>query len=150
MGDRIVVLRDGTLQQEGPPDDLYFSPVNRFVAEFFSDVNHITGRVKNGAVETVVGIFETKEIADGTEVDILIRPEAVRLVPTDEGSSKYQAEVLASRLLGRSSLVHLCTCRQTDEEIHLHSRMPGRFLPKEKEVLALELDPNQTFIFPAV
>lgn len=150
MGDRIVVVNEGQLQQIGPPDELYCAPVSRFVAEFFSDVNRIYGRVENGSVQTAIGVVEAKDIADGTEVEILIRPEAVRLYPVQDASSKYQAQVLASRMLGRTSLVHLCTCRQTNEEIQLHSRMPGRFLPDENEVLAVELDPNQTFIFPTV
>jgi iron(III) transport system ATP-binding protein len=52
-------------------------------------------------------------------------------------------------MLGRSSLVHLCTCRQIGEEIHLHARVPGRFLPKENEVLQVTLDSTQVFVFPA-
>jgi iron(III) transport system ATP-binding protein len=150
MSDRIIVLQDGVLQQVGSPETLYCSPGNKFIAEFFSDVNYLTGKVESGAVNTPIGVVDAKGYADGTDVEVLIRPEAVRLSSVTDSANQPQAQVLASRMLGRTSLIHLCTCRQSGDEIHLHSRMPGRFLPNENEVLAVELDPSQTFIFPAV
>ena len=150
MSDRIIVLQDGVLQQVGSPETLYCSPGNKFIAEFFSDVNYLTGKVENGAVNTPIGVVDAKGYADGTDVEVLIRPEAVRLSSVTDSANQPQAQVLASRMLGRTSLIHLCTCRQSGDEIHLHSRMLGRFLPNENEVLAVELDPSQTFIFPAV
>jgi len=150
MGDRIAVLNQGILQQIGSPETLYCAPANRFVAEFFSDVNYLTGKVRGGMVDTPIGVVAADGLADGMDVEILIRPEAVRLSSVSEGSTQRQAQVLASRMLGRTSLIHLCTCRQSGDEIHLHARMPGRFLPDENQVLAVELDPSQTFIFPLV
>src|SRR3954447_1742494 len=45
MSDRVVVMRDGVLQQVGTPEDVYRRPVNRFVAEFVGRVNLINGTV---------------------------------------------------------------------------------------------------------
>jgi iron(III) transport system ATP-binding protein len=148
MADRIAVLNKGNLQQIGSPDTLYCAPANRFVTEFFSDINYLTGKVYGGTVDTPLGVVVAEGFADGLDVEILIRPEAVRLSPVNEGSTKRQAQVLASRMLGRTSLVHLSTCQQSGDEIHLHARIPGRFLPAENQALAVDLDPNQTFIFP--
>jgi iron(III) transport system ATP-binding protein len=148
MADRIAVLNEGNLQQIGSPDKLYCAPANRFVAEFFSDINYLTGKVHGGTVDTPIGVVVAEGLADGLDVEILIRPEAVRLSPVREGSTQRQAQVLASRMLGRTSLVHLSTCQESGDEIHLHARMPGRFLPDEDQALAVDLDPSQTFIFP--
>jgi multiple sugar transport system ATP-binding protein len=48
MGDRIVVMKDGLMQQVGEPLDLYFKPVNRFVASFIGSptMNFILGHIK--------------------------------------------------------------------------------------------------------
>jgi iron(III) transport system ATP-binding protein len=148
MSDRIALVKSGVLQQTGSPDEIYCAPANRFVTEFFSDMNYLSGTARGGKVDTPMGPIAAAGIADGMDVDILIRPEAVRLSPVTDAEKQCCAQVLAARMLGRTSLIHLCTCRQMGEEIHLHSRMPGRFLPKQDEVFAVELDPAQTFVFP--
>jgi len=148
MADRIAVMRAGRNLQTAPPDALYCSPVNAFVAEFFSEVNRIYAIAKNGTVATPFGALPAAGLADGTPAEILIRPEALKLSSVDRPEDG-SARVLASRMLGRTSLVHLCTCQQIDEEIHLHARVPGRFLPAEDAVLRVTLDPSQAFVFPA-
>jgi spermidine/putrescine transport system ATP-binding protein len=45
MSDRIVVMNAGRVEQDGTPEDLYFRPASRFVAEFVGDTNLLTGRV---------------------------------------------------------------------------------------------------------
>src|ERR687886_2267384 len=52
MGDRIVVMRKGVLQQEGPPELLYDEPANLFVAEFIGSpaMNLFRGRLDDGAI----------------------------------------------------------------------------------------------------
>ena len=59
-------------------------------------------------------------------------------------------------MLGRSSLVHLSVDRRCEngaggeegDHLHLHARIPGRFLPAENDRLAVHLDRSQTFVFP--
>jgi ABC-type Fe3+/spermidine/putrescine transport system ATPase subunit len=48
MSDKIIVLNDGVLQQEGPPEDVYNIPVNRFVADFLGSSNFFNGKVLSG------------------------------------------------------------------------------------------------------
>ena len=149
MADRIVVMKDGRVEQVDGPADIYCKPASPFVTSFFSEVNRLRGRVSGGVVETPVGNVQAKGLADGLPVDVLIRPEALRLETpcgrNDECCSV--ARVIAARMLGRSSLVHLSLAAQ-EGEVHLHSRMPGRFLPREDEVMEITLDNEQTFIFP--
>lgn len=45
MSDRIVVMNAGRVEQDGTPEDLYFRPTSRFVAEFIGETNLITGKV---------------------------------------------------------------------------------------------------------
>ena len=82
---------------------------------------------------------------------VMIRPEALHLASL-EGSGGATvpniARVMASRLLGRTSLVHL-SIPNGQSGCHLHSRMPGQFLPNEESHVAITLDTRQAFVFPA-
>ncbi|MDH3702536.1 MAG: ABC transporter ATP-binding protein [Alphaproteobacteria bacterium] len=151
MADRIAVMRDGRNVQTDHPDALYCEPASAFVTEFFSDVNRLAGVVRSGHVATPFGDLAAAGLTDGEDAEVLIRPEALLLSPAAAGANGKQmgqARVLASRMLGRTSLVHLCTCQQSGEELHLHARVPGRFLPPEDEVLRVTLDSTQAFVFP--
>ncbi|MBK1697741.1 ABC transporter ATP-binding protein [Rhodovibrio salinarum] len=162
MADRIALMCDGRLVQLGPPAELYANPVNKFVASFFGEINRLPGVVKNGSVPTPFGQLDAGQLADGQAVEILIRPEALRVqpcqAPEDRAPGQRPARVRTARLLGRSSMLHLAlpangaqaSAPQAEEDdIQLHARIPGRFLPAEDELLDVQLDRSQTFVFPA-
>ena len=148
LADRIAVMRAGKLVQIGTPEELYCHPVDAFVASFFGEVNRINGLVQGGLVETPFGALPAPGLADGTRADIVIRPEALHLdeAPTVE-KGLGTARVLASRLLGRTTLVHLCTCETLGEEIHLHARVPGRYAVEENARRRVHIDRSQAFVF---
>jgi iron(III) transport system ATP-binding protein len=86
---------------------------------------------------------------------VLVRPEALRLQPPSAGTADgAAAQVVTARLLGRSSMVHLSLVNgymnghANGEPLHLHARIPGRFLPSEATELAVNLDRSQAFVFP--
>lgn len=54
MSDRIVVMNAGRVEQDGTPEELYFHPANRFVAEFVGETNLISGQVRGQEGEKVV------------------------------------------------------------------------------------------------
>ncbi len=150
MADRVALMRDGRLVQQGRPTDLYFAPADAFVAGFFGDINHMEGVIRDGRVTTPFGEVAAPEFGEGTAVQVLIRPEALRLQPLADssGAPAGTAKVMASRMLGRSSLVHLSVNGSEGHDLHLHARIPGRFLPAEDELLAVHLDRSQAFVFP--
>ncbi len=55
-----------------------------------------------------------------------------------------------AKLLGRSSLLHICAHAPDGEEAHVHARVPGVFLPAEGQPVTLRLDPSQVFVFPSL
>jgi iron(III) transport system ATP-binding protein len=139
MADHIVLMRDGRVVQEGTPADLYNRPSDAFVARFFSETNELAGRVENGAVATPFGNLAANGFDDGSEVIILVRPEA--LIPRKDGA---QSKILSSRLLGAYTLVRFAI-RETGEE--MTARVPGvlEILP---ESINVGLDRSQCFLFP--
>ena len=77
MSDRIAVMKDGRIEQIGPPMDLYNNPRSLYVARLFSEINEFTGIVKNGMVETALGLAPAPELKDGELATVMIRPEHV-------------------------------------------------------------------------
>jgi putative spermidine/putrescine transport system ATP-binding protein len=99
IADRVAVLRDGRLEQCGPPAEVYDRPATPFVAEFVGTMNHLAGHASGDQVTVLGQLLPIDGPAPGSlEVDVLIRPEAVQVTPSDEG----KAEVLAASFRGAS------------------------------------------------
>jgi iron(III) transport system ATP-binding protein len=150
MADRIALMRAGRLVQAGTPASLYYEPADDFVASFFGEINHLDGVVEKQHVATPFGQVAAEGLAEGSPVQVLIRPEALHLTPVDDGCPlpPHSVAVMASRLMGRTSLVHLRSLELPEGAPHFHARVPGRFLPPENQHLAVALDRAQVFVFP--
>ncbi|MBY6030140.1 ABC transporter ATP-binding protein [Halomonas sp. DP8Y7-1] len=149
MADRIVLMREGRVVQAGTPEELYCAPATPFVVTFFGDVNRLEGTVQRGYVRTAVGPVAS-DLAEGSRAQVLVRPEALRVVEIDSPNAhEHHSHVLMARLLGRSSLLHLCVHGSDGQEAHMHARVPGVFLPREGQAVQVSLDPAQAFVYPA-
>lgn len=91
MSDKIVVMKDGEIQQIGTPTDIYNEPVNEFVANFIGESNIIEGVM----LQDRVVMFEGRKfdcVDEGFDqnevVDVVIRPEDLDIVPREEGKLK--------------------------------------------------------------
>jgi putative spermidine/putrescine transport system ATP-binding protein len=80
MADRLVVMRDGRVEQIGRQEDLYERPATPFVARFIGHSNLINGRLQDGHV-LENGRFELAGRYDATTVTVAIRPERITLAP---------------------------------------------------------------------
>jgi len=88
MSDTVVVMADGKIQQIGTPIDIYNEPVNAFVADFIGESNILDGvMLKDYSVRFASHTFECldKGFADGEQVDVVVRPEDVDVVPAQKG-----------------------------------------------------------------
>jgi len=84
MSDRIVVLRNGKIEQIDSPTDIYDKPNSLYVAEFIGDANVFSSKVVNVDDKLVYlenGMIanKNKEYKEGEKVDIVIRPENVKI-----------------------------------------------------------------------
>jgi len=155
MADRIVLMNRGRIEQSGKPVEVYGKPASAFVARFFGEVNELRGIVRNRAVVTPFGPVSADGHAEAATVQVVIRPEALKLAPANgasAGEGRCIAKVMAARLLGRSSWIHLDIGGPSGQgELahaqHFHARVPGSFLPAENEMLSVSLDPSQAFVF---
>jgi iron(III) transport system ATP-binding protein len=142
----------GRVEQTGDPIELYNKPANAFVTKFFSSTNSLEGTVKDKSVSTPFGPVAAARLRDGMRVEVLMRPEALRITPAagkpaPEGAA--QAHILTVRMLRRASFLHLCLGDFEGSHLHFHCRVPGRTMPKVGDEVHVTLDRAQAFVFPA-
>lgn len=96
MSDKIVVMKQGEIQQVGTPQEIYNEPVNRYVANFIGESNIIAGTMKEDyKVKFDDHEFECVDFGfkENEKVDIVLRPEDIDIVPVEKG--KLTGEVLS-------------------------------------------------------
>jgi iron(III) transport system ATP-binding protein len=127
IADRIALMRDGTIVQEGSPEALYLSPASRWAAEFVGAGNFLPGLVHEGLVETPVGAFPANgSSSNGVAVEVLVRPELIELEPDPAG----QAQVVGREFRGhdvfyriRLDGLELLSHRPSTEAVPLGTRV---------------------------
>jgi iron(III) transport system ATP-binding protein len=155
MGDEIALMRGGRIVQKGSPYNVYNAPVDRAAAAFFSDVNVIHGVSRGALTETPFGAFLTPGHADGAAVEIVIRPQHLKIDfdrggrgpnPTPQDGTAARGTVVRTRFLGRESLVDF---RMDHDGSRLTASVPNVFLPSPGTVLWLMIRRDRCFVFPA-
>jgi iron(III) transport system ATP-binding protein len=155
MADEIALMRAGRLMQRGAPYNIYNKPVDREAAAFFSDINVIRGISKGALTETPFGAFLTPGHADGAAVDIVIRPQHLKIDfdragrgpnPTRAEGTPARGVVQRARYLGRESLVEF---RMEFDGSILTASVPGVFLPKVETPLWLMIRRDRCYVFPS-
>jgi iron(III) transport system ATP-binding protein len=144
VADQIHVMLDGRILQSGTPAQLYARPASPFVASFFGPLNRFKGWVLAGSVSTPLGPIEVADMADGTPVVVLIRPEALRLL-RDGGASPFRFRVRRVRDLGTNRVLEL----ELPGGPPLMARLTSAAEFVEDDVVAVEVDPGQVYVYPS-
>lgn len=154
MADEIALMRRGRIVQRGAPYNIYNTPVDREAAAFFSDINILRARVRGALTQTPFGEFLAPGLPDGTEVEIVIRPQHLKIDfdrggrgpnPTPADGTAARATVVRARFMGRESLVEF---RMDAGGQVLRATVPGVFLPKPGTVMWLMIRRDRCFVFP--
>jgi iron(III) transport system ATP-binding protein len=155
MADQILLMREGGIVQRGAPYNVYNAPVDRAAAAFFSDINILRGRVQGALTETAFGSFLAPGHPDGTAVEIVIRPQHLRIDfdragrgpdPTPDEGTAARGTVARARFLGRESLVEF---RMDFDGSILLASVPGVFMPAAGTPMWLMLRRDRCFVFAA-
>lgn len=154
MADSIALMRAGKIVQQGAPYNVYNAPVDKAAAAFFSDINVIESRVEGALTETPFGQFLAPGVPNGQSVEIVIRPQHLRIdfdrngqgpLPTPQDGSPARGTVQRARFMGAESLVEF---RMDFDDVILRAKVPGVFLPKPGTVLWLSMRRDRCFVFP--
>ena len=149
LGQRIVVMRDGRIQQVGPPADVYENPANLFVAGFLGtpSMNMLNGQLAGGVLTAGTLRLVAPGAPDG-EVVIGIRPEGLSIATESDGRDAC-LDVVVSHVeaLGNENLVHGSVAGTDDTARPLVLRAPPRVSPRRDEPLRVRVDPAQLLVF---
>ncbi len=85
LGDRVAVMADGAVVQQGSPADIYQQPATPWVAGFVGEANLLEGRAAGDRASTAFGPVVLTEPGDG-RVTVLVRPEELLLTGGDHGA----------------------------------------------------------------
>ena len=111
ISDKIIIMSKGKVEQIGTPQEIYYRPTSRFVADFIGEANFLDARVvSEGAGKAVIHIgTETIQVNKyigakmGEEVSLVLRPEALAL--SDKG--QLPCEVALSTFMGAYQYYHV-------------------------------------------
>jgi len=154
MADEIALMRNGSIVQKGAPYNIYNAPRDKAAAAFFSDINVIKGISNNSLTETPFGQFLTPGLKNGQAVEIVIRPQHLKMDfdrngkgpnATAQDGVPAKAIVSESRFMGSQSLVEF---KMEADSSYLNATVPAVFLPKKGTVLWLSMRRDRCFVFP--
>ncbi|MBY5884830.1 ABC transporter ATP-binding protein (plasmid) [Rhizobium ruizarguesonis] len=150
MADHVVVMRDGIIEQQGAPLDLYDRPANRFVAGFIGSpaMNFIPAIVAEGGQSLILDFGAVKQtlaitraIEPGRKLIAGIRPEHIGVVEAGHGS--FDVPIAFVESTGSSTFI----VAETQPELTIVETRRDRV--KAGDMIGLSVDPDQIHLFDA-
>ena len=154
MSDTIVVMKSGTIQQIGSPQDIYNEPANAFVADFIGESNIFDARMEKDCSVLLCGAqFECVDPMPDSLVDVVIRPEDVEICPVGEGTVTGFVEASLFKGVhyemtvscgGEQWIIHSTRCVEAGETIGMkvapeNIHIMKRMFPDEKNRVEAEV-----------
>ncbi len=136
LADRVVVLRDGKIEQVGTPLELYDRPANQFVAQFIG-----TPRMNVMPFSMVPALVGSLNLKSGENGSVGIRPESISVVTAGSGPLQAKVEIIES--LGAETLMYL----RTDTGVQLVARQTARTPLHVGQAVGVQVDMTQLHIF---
>jgi putative spermidine/putrescine transport system ATP-binding protein len=145
MADRVGVMRQGKLEQIAAPDELYAHPATAFVAEFVGVMNRIPGELQGaGAVAVLGGTVPVVDqegpaeaFGDDTAVDVLVRPEGLRMELVENGNGI----VTHRTFLGSVTRVRVLLSSEVSVQIDQASTEAAALAPGTSVLVRLPAEP---------
>ncbi len=131
MSDRVAVFEDGVIQQLSPPDELYESPKNSFVAQFIGENNTLTGKVTKLEKNICEVMLDdgTKLKAEAINVDavgdrttISLRPERVEFDNPAELENVVEGKIIEILYLGDHLRIVMSVCGNPEFIVKVRNR----------------------------
>lgn len=148
IADRLVVMRDGRVAQQGTPESVYQHPASAWVARFLGLTNLLEGRlVAPRLVETALGRLQVDDVGlwpGEIDLALLVRPEAAR--PEGQGPNRVSGVVVERAFRGSFYRVGVRFSGQVELTLEWPAGWP---VPRLGEAVTLALDPSSLTLVPA-
>ncbi|AJD44408.1 sulfate ABC transporter ATP-binding protein CysA 1 (plasmid) [Rhizobium gallicum bv. gallicum R602sp] len=144
VGDRVVLMKEGRIEQIGTGYDIYDHPKSLYAAEFLCPCNRVTGTYRHGRIETALGAFSARlDLPEGARAFACIRPQALILSRRGEGVAGL---VVGCSFLGE---IEQLSIRVEGVPDLLRLRTTGRVDVRSGEGISLSVDPEGVLVFAA-
>ncbi len=156
MSDRIAVMLDGVILQEGSPRDIYLRPENDFVAGFVGQVNFFKGKVTEapaqglGAVETGAGRISCTipaGIKVGAAVSVAVRPESLATRAANDAGGVFTGNVLRGKVAHAVFLGDSIDCQVEVQGHPVRAKVETTSRIGVGDEVYLEFDPSACVVF---
>ncbi len=142
VADRVAILRAGSIEQIGTPEEIYDNPASPFVYDFLGNVNLFSGRAHDGAV--IIGDTEFAVPATAGEADTpavaFVRPHDIRIAREPAGATWLAARVIRSNAAGPLASIELERLDSHEQfTVQLSKEQFQQLLPKAGEEVFVEL-----------
>ena len=141
MADRVVVMKDGKIEQLGKADEIYIRPKSRFVAEFIGNMNFLSGKIISTnhtqhvlefPDKTSIDFSVEKEFSIDEKVTLALRPEQLRLsrtIPNDDENS-FKGLIKNEVFFGDSSRFYIKTEHHGNLSVMFQNYLPSGVNPE--------------------
>ena len=153
LADKIVVLKDGEVQQCGPPMELFHHPANRFVAEFIGSppMNFLTAEIEQQADGNIFAQTDSIGQVSLPEFDFIqpitmhlgLRPQYISLGEGPDSHHRFEATVGVSERLGSETLINL----RTKDGTKVTAVLPEDVELAVDQTVVLNFDVNKLRVF---
>jgi multiple sugar transport system ATP-binding protein len=138
LADRVVVMRDGQIEQVGTPLELYDRPANQFVAQFIG-----TPQMNVVAAAKLPGLADAPGMHAPADGYVGLRPENITLLPAGQG--QLQAKVELIEALGAETLIYV----STTQGVQLVARQNARSDLHVGDAVGVQVDTAAAHLFDA-
>lgn len=141
LSDKVVIMKDGVIQQVGSPREIYQKPANAFVAGFIGKTNIVEGKVagiKPGGFQVDIAgvthsISSDKSYKEGDTMKIVLRPESIMV-----GSQAFSGEVTKSIFMGET---HEYEVKWQDQLLQISESNPfGKRIYEVGDTMSMDFD----------
>lgn len=137
FADRIAVMNEGRIEQIGLPEEVYYNPKTKFVAQFLGRTNLFEADVNNSdTIETNLGCIRLNKSANG-HVTCSIRPEHLTIETPNGSSNGYSRGIIISREFKGHDITYHVECGGERYIIHTDNRI---IFAKDDEVIVKPLE----------
>ncbi|GAA1415080.1 ABC transporter [Glutamicibacter uratoxydans] len=126
FGDRVVVMRNGRIEQAGAPEEVFENPASRFVATFMGDADFLSAEFSDGQLHCELGRLPGSWPDAAQQLEVVLRPHEVSLSADEHGN----ATVISSEYRGAFTLHHVRLA--SGQSVHSLQMHPARFAPGQR------------------
>jgi ABC-type Fe3+/spermidine/putrescine transport system ATPase subunit len=149
IADRLLLLHEGKIVQQGTPEEVYRNPISEWVARFLGLSNLVKGVVevgKKNRAKTELGEFEMKRsqglVKPGAKINLLMKPDSALPINKSTGKNCLQGEVTDSLFRGTGYLVRL----KAGDRVKFEFLLDRPY--KKGEPVILQIDPEKILCLP--